>query len=113
MRELEAADVAIATFSYDGHLRLPKGSGLLIPSSRRRVLTGATWYSSKWPHTAPADATIVRCFAGRAIGDPLPDDHDELMEVLHADLAEGLPDCVRQATVATGAVATEVGVAAR
>jgi oxygen-dependent protoporphyrinogen oxidase len=95
MRELEAADVAIAAFAYEGRLRLPKGSGLLVPSSRRRILTGATWYSSKWPHAAPADATIVRCFAGRAVGDPLPDDHDELMDILHADLGEalgGLPE---------------------
>jgi protoporphyrinogen/coproporphyrinogen III oxidase len=95
IRRLEAADVAIATFSYEGLLRLPKGSGLLLPSARRRTLTGATWYSSKWPHAAPADTTIVRCFAGRAAGDALPDDHDELMDVLHADLSEalgGLPE---------------------
>lgn len=167
MRELDAADVAIAAFSYDGTLDLPKGSGLLVPSARRRMLTGATWYSSKWPHATPPNTTIVRCFAGRAVGDRLPDDHDELMGILHADLSEavgglpepiarqgirwsgglpvyrvghldrvaaierslsahsrvrvtgasfrgsGLPDCVRQASGAAVAVATELGAPAR
>jgi oxygen-dependent protoporphyrinogen oxidase len=92
---LDGADVAIATFSYEGGVALPAGSGLLVPSSRRKVLTGATWYSSKWPHIARDDSTIVRCFAGRAIGDPLPDDHDELLNILHAELSEavgGLPE---------------------
>jgi oxygen-dependent protoporphyrinogen oxidase len=99
LNDLEAADVAIAAFAYDGDVRLPKGSGLLVPSSRRRVLTGATWYSSKWPHTGHGDSTIVRCFAGRAVNDPLPDDHDELMDILHADLADalgGLPDPIER-----------------
>ena len=95
--ELSAVDVAIATYAYDGELELPEGSGLLVPASRNKVLTGATWYSRKWPHAVPPGTTVIRCFAGRTQDHRMPEDHDELLQVMHDQLSDavgGLPEPV-------------------
>lgn len=41
-------------------------TGFLVPRTEDRVLTACTWSSSKWPHRAPPDMALFRCFLGRA-----------------------------------------------
>lgn len=40
-------------------------SGFLVPSREPTVVTACTWVSSKWPHSAPEDKVLIRCFIGR------------------------------------------------
>jgi protoporphyrinogen/coproporphyrinogen III oxidase len=43
------------------------GSGMLVPSTERTTMSACTWYSVKWPESAPGDGGIVvRCFVGRS-----------------------------------------------
>ena len=49
----------------------PTGSGILVPSSERRLIAGCTWTSRKWHHLAPRDGALsLRCFVGRAGNHP-------------------------------------------
>ena len=42
------------------------GSGVLVPSGEKRLLTACAWFSEKWRHAKPDDGSlIVRCFVGR------------------------------------------------
>jgi oxygen-dependent protoporphyrinogen oxidase len=42
------------------------GSGFLVPRSEGGLITACTVLSRKWPHTAPGDMWLIRCFVGRA-----------------------------------------------
>jgi oxygen-dependent protoporphyrinogen oxidase len=70
-KELKSIDHApssvINLLFPDGSARLPDGgSGVLIPTSERMVLSGCTWFSRKWPHLQAGDGRItIRCFVGR------------------------------------------------
>lgn len=40
------------------------GFGFIIPRREQRHLIAATWTSLKWPHRAPSDQLLVRCYVG-------------------------------------------------
>ena len=40
------------------------GFGFIVPRVEGRDLIAATWTSLKWPHRAPADQLLVRCYVG-------------------------------------------------
>jgi len=40
------------------------GFGFVVPRVEQRDLIAATWTSLKWPHRAPADQVLVRCYLG-------------------------------------------------
>lgn len=41
-----------------------EGFGFIVPRAEQRELIAATWTSLKWPHRAPADQLLVRCYVG-------------------------------------------------
>ena len=41
-----------------------QGFGFIVPRREQRHLIAATWTSLKWPHRAPADQLLVRCYVG-------------------------------------------------
>jgi oxygen-dependent protoporphyrinogen oxidase len=41
-----------------------EGFGFIVPRIEGRDLIAATWSSLKWPHRAPADQVLVRCYVG-------------------------------------------------
>ena len=41
-----------------------KGFGFIVPRLQGRDLIAATWTSLKWPHRAPVDQLLVRCYVG-------------------------------------------------
>lgn len=96
---IEYASVAVATlvFSPRSFASPREGSGFLVPSGAGRTVAACTWYSTKWPHVAPADGRqIVRAFVGRAAGDgSLAATDDELIarvvEELHDAMAFAEP----------------------
>jgi protoporphyrinogen/coproporphyrinogen III oxidase len=78
---------------YDRDVRqtLPPGFGFLVPRSEGKKLLAATFVHNKFPHRAPEDRALLRCFfAGRNAEDvwPLSDDQvigivrDELQQIL-------------------------------
>ncbi|HMA46040.1 MAG TPA: FAD-dependent oxidoreductase, partial [Frankiaceae bacterium] len=70
-------------------VRLPAGSGFLVPPREHTVLKAATYLTNKWPHVAAGtDLSVVRCSVGRfgEEGD-LQREDVELVGVVAADLA--------------------------
>lgn len=41
-----------------------EGFGFIVPRAEGRDLIAATWTSLKWPHRAPPDRLLVRCYVG-------------------------------------------------
>jgi oxygen-dependent protoporphyrinogen oxidase len=54
------------TLGYDKNVRdsLPPGFGFLVPRSEGTRLLAATFVHNKFPHRAPPDRAIIRCFLG-------------------------------------------------
>ena len=67
-----SAELAAITYSssitvglaYDREVRqsLPPGFGFLVPRSEGKRLLAATFVHNKFPHRAPADHALLRCF---------------------------------------------------
>src|SRR2546428_5633691 len=55
-----------ATLGYGHSVQssLPPGFGLLVPRSEGRRLLAATFVHNKFPHRAPEDRALIRCFFG-------------------------------------------------
>jgi oxygen-dependent protoporphyrinogen oxidase len=71
------ADVAHA---MDGH-------GFVVARGSPLAITACTWVSSKWPHRAPPDLVLIRCYVGRAGREEIVDDGDDrLTATVRADL---------------------------
>lgn len=84
---IDYASVAVVTLAYRGGLRLPPGSGVLVPAAPDRLVKAVTFVSAKWPHLA-GPHTFVRASVGRA-GESaaLHRDDPDLVAAVTAELA--------------------------
>ncbi len=57
------ATVAMA-FPAPSVARAVEGFGFVVPRVEGRDLLAATWTSLKWPHRAPPDQVLIRCYVG-------------------------------------------------
>ena len=65
-----------------------EGFGFIVPRAEGRDLIAATWTSLKWPHRAPADQVLIRCYVGGIGRDAiLKLDDKDLLAKVRADLA--------------------------
>lgn len=69
--------------------KLPPGFGFLVPRSEGRRMLACTFVHRKFPHRAPADKGLLRCFLGGA-GDEavLALSDEEITAIVHRDLRE-------------------------
>ena len=51
-------------FDQDVRASLPAGFGFLVPRSEGKRLLAATFVHNKFPHRAPKDRALLRCFLG-------------------------------------------------
>jgi protoporphyrinogen/coproporphyrinogen III oxidase len=82
------SSVTIA-LAYDQHVRrsLPLGFGFLVPRSEGRRLLAVTFVHNKFPHRAPEDRALLRCFLGSARDEKLLDvPDDEMLSVVRQEL---------------------------
>ncbi len=72
------SSVTIA-IAYDRQVRqsLPPGFGFLVPRSEGKRLLAATFVHNKFPHRAPPDRALIRCFLGGAHHPAILDQSDE------------------------------------
>jgi len=72
------SSVTIA-LAYDRQVRqsLPPGFGFLVPRSEGKRLLAATFVHNKFPHRAPPDRALIRCFLGGAHHPAILDQTDE------------------------------------
>lgn len=90
MEQIPYASTATISLAYDPQAvgQMVEGFGFVVPRVERRDLVAATWTSLKWPHRAPADRFLVRCYVG-GVGREgiLKLDDAELFQRVQADLA--------------------------
>ena len=66
--EVRYSSSVTVTLVYDEIVRrsLPPGFGFLVPRSEGRRMLAATFVHNKFPHRAPENRALVRCFLGGA-----------------------------------------------
>jgi oxygen-dependent protoporphyrinogen oxidase len=66
-----------------------QGFGFVVPRVEGRDLIAATWTSLKWPHRAPPDQLLVRCYVGGVGREAvLERDDGELVRKVRAELRD-------------------------
>jgi oxygen-dependent protoporphyrinogen oxidase len=76
---------------YDRDVRqsLPPGFGFLVPRSEGKRLLAATFVHNKFPHRAPEDRALLRCFfAGRNAEDVWPLSDDQIIGIVRNELQQ-------------------------
>ena len=91
-RELAAINYSSSitvTLGYDEKVRrsLPPGFGFLIPHSAGHRMLAATFVHNKFPHRAPENRAIVRCFLGGARDEAILDYSDQqILQIVRDEL---------------------------
>jgi protoporphyrinogen/coproporphyrinogen III oxidase len=66
---------------------LPPGFGFLVPRSEGKRMLAATFVHNKFPHRAPNDRAILRCFLGGARGEQmLALSEDQILTIVRQEL---------------------------
>jgi protoporphyrinogen/coproporphyrinogen III oxidase len=92
--ELAAIDYTSSitiNLGYDQGVRssLPPGFGFLVPRSERRKMLAATFVHNKFPHRAPPDRALLRCFIGGKDNESLLQaSDDEIVEIVRGELQQ-------------------------
>ena len=76
---------------YDRDVRqsLPPGFGFLVPRSEGKKLLAATFVHNKFPHRAPDDRALLRCFfAGKNAEDVWPLSDDRIIGIVRNELQQ-------------------------
>jgi len=76
---------------YDGEVRrsLPAGFGFLVPRSEGKRLLAATFVHNKFPHRAPDDRALLRCFfAGSNAESVWPLSDDQIVGIVRNELQQ-------------------------
>jgi len=79
------------TLGYDEKVRrsLPPGFGFLVPRSAGRRMLAATFVHNKFPHRAPENRAIVRCFLGGARDEQILDStEDQILSIVRDELRQ-------------------------
>jgi oxygen-dependent protoporphyrinogen oxidase len=79
------------TLGYDGKVRssLPPGFGFLVPHSEGRRMLAATFVHNKFPHRAPEDRALVRCFLGGSRDEQILQSTDEqILSIVREELEQ-------------------------
>ena len=77
--------------AYGGDVRktLPPGFGFLVPRSEGKRLLAATFVHNKFPHRAPEDRALLRCFfAGSNAENVWPFSDEQIVEIVRTELQQ-------------------------
>jgi protoporphyrinogen/coproporphyrinogen III oxidase len=85
-----SSSVTVTLGYYKDQLaKLPPGFGFLVPRSEGTRLLACTFVHNKFPHRAPADKGILRCFLGGARDEAvLGLTDEEMLETVHRELRD-------------------------
>ena len=65
-----------------------EGFGFIVPRAEGRDLIAATWTSLKWPHRAPGDQVLIRCYLGGVGRERILEmDDADLVKIVRAELS--------------------------
>ncbi|HLM79414.1 MAG TPA: protoporphyrinogen oxidase [Terriglobales bacterium] len=89
--EIQYSSSVTVTLGYEEKVRrsLPPGFGFLVPRSEARRMLAATFVHNKFPHRAPENRAIVRCFLGGARDEQiLESSEEEILEIVRRELRQ-------------------------
>jgi protoporphyrinogen/coproporphyrinogen III oxidase len=89
--EIQYSSSVTVTLGYEEKVRrsLPPGFGFLVPRSEGRRMLAATFVHNKFPHRAPENRAIVRCFLGGARDEQiLQSSEAEILEIVRRELRQ-------------------------
>jgi protoporphyrinogen/coproporphyrinogen III oxidase len=91
LRSIRYTSSVTVNLGYDRSVRdaLPPGFGFLIPRSEGKGMLAATFVHNKFPHRAPDDRALLRCFMGGARNEQLlqaPD--EEILRIAREELRQ-------------------------
>jgi len=74
---------------YDANLQLPDGFGFLVPRTENKRLLACTFVHNKFPHRAPENRSLLRCFLGGSRDEAaLSLSTDEILTIVRRELDE-------------------------
>lgn len=91
LRGIEYSSSVTVNLGFDQKVRssLPPGFGFLVPRSEGRKMLAATFVHNKFPHRAPADRAIIRCFLGGAANEDILNTPDEdIQRIVRGELQQ-------------------------
>jgi oxygen-dependent protoporphyrinogen oxidase len=89
LRSIRYSSSVTVTLGYDQRVRssLPPGFGFLVPRSEGKRMLAATFVHNKFPHRAPEDRALVRCFLGGTRDEQILQCSDqEILRIVQAEL---------------------------
>jgi oxygen-dependent protoporphyrinogen oxidase len=89
--DIKYSSSVTVTLGYDEKVRrsLPPGFGFLVPRSAGHRMLAATFVHNKFPHRAPEDHAIVRCFLGGARDERiLESSEEEILAIVRNELRQ-------------------------
>jgi oxygen-dependent protoporphyrinogen oxidase len=76
-------------FDKDVRAALPAGFGFLVPRSEGKRVLAATFVHNKFPHRAPQDRALIRCFLGGTRDEPvLQLSDEEILGIVREELRQ-------------------------
>ncbi len=76
-------------YDHDVRRSLPPGFGFLVPRSEGKKLLAATFVHNKFPHRAPEDRALLRCFfAGRTAEEVWPLADEQIIGIVRNELQQ-------------------------
>jgi oxygen-dependent protoporphyrinogen oxidase len=97
LRGIQYSSSVTVTLGYDEKVRrsLPPGFGFLVPRSEGRRMLAATFVHNKFPHRAPENRALVRCFLGGARDEQIIQmSTDEILQVVRDELRQIIPSAL-------------------
>ena len=91
LAEISYSSSVTVTLGYDDGVRrsLPPGFGFLVPRSAGHRMLAATFVHNKFPHRAPANRALVRCFLGGTRDEEiLSYSEEQILAILRSELRE-------------------------
>jgi oxygen-dependent protoporphyrinogen oxidase len=91
LAEINYSSSVTVTLGYDEKVRgsLPPGFGFLVPRSAGHRMLAATFVHNKFPHRAPDNRALVRCFLGGARDEQiLQSTEQEILEIVRRELRQ-------------------------
>jgi protoporphyrinogen/coproporphyrinogen III oxidase len=91
LSQINYSSSVTVTLGYDEKVRrsLPPGFGFLVPRTEGRRMLAATFVHNKFPHRAPDNRALVRCFLGGARDEQiLQSSEEEILKIVRAELSQ-------------------------
>jgi oxygen-dependent protoporphyrinogen oxidase len=91
LSEIQYSSSVTVTLGYDETVRrsLPPGFGFLVPRSEGHRMLAATFVHNKFPHRAPDNRALVRCFLGGARDERiLQSSEEEILQIVRGELRQ-------------------------